>query len=139
MCYNKFGRLQIVLPTTGSSVQRLRSQLFHSSSAQSHANDLLPILECQVAAGKAVASMKVDNGPDWSLSSLSNLLYFMRMWRDSKLDILLLMSNAAQFSAYNNIEHLWSPVSNKLTGLVLPAVLEGDDKAPSNLKIPTDE
>ena len=30
------------------------------------------------------------------------------------------------------IEHAWSPLSNRLTSVKLPAVLEGEEKPPNN-------
>jgi len=72
-----------------------------------------------VKDGKTVAFIKVDNGPDWNLLNITNMLYFGRMWKDSGLDIFGIMSYAAQWSAYNNIEHLWSPMSKKLANEIL--------------------
>ena len=43
------------------------------------------------------------------------------------LDILCVFRYAAQWSAYNNIEHLWSPSSKHLNSVILPSIL-GDDK-----------
>ena len=40
------------------------------------------------------------------------------------------MSYAANYSAYNDIEHLLSPMSKKLSSVILPSILEGDDKEP---------
>ena len=37
--------------------------------------------------------------------------------------------------AYNNIEHLWSPLSNSLTGFIHPAVLLVEDQAPCHQNI----
>ena len=34
-------------------------------------------------------------------------------------------------SAFNPIEHAWSPLSNALTGVTLPAILPGKDKPPN--------
>ena len=102
---------------------------FTSSSGQTHANDILPILTAQVKEGKTVAFVKVDNGSDWSVRSVVNSIYFCRLWKDSGLDILGIVSYAAKYSAYNQIEHLWSPMSKKLSSVILLSVL-GDDVAP---------
>jgi len=58
------------------------------------------------------------------------MLYFRQMWKDSGLDIFGIMSYAAQWSAYNNIEHLWSPMSKKLANAVLPQILEEEQTPP---------
>ena len=56
-----------------------------------------------------------------------NSLYLCHLWRDSGLDILGVVSYAAKYSAYNQIEHLWSPMSKKLSSVILSSVLEGED------------
>ena len=35
----------------------------------------------------------------------------MQLWRDTKLDMPIVMSHAARYSAYNNIKHLWNLLS----------------------------
>ena len=62
--------------------------------------------------------------------NVTNELYFTRLWKDSGLDVLGIVSYAAQWSAYNNIEHLWSPMSKKLASAFLPSVLENQDVPP---------
>ena len=114
MTVDKLGRKHFRRPTYGPAVLKLRAVKFGGSSATTHSNDMLPILSAQVKDGKTIAFIKVDNGPDWSLLNVTNELYFSRLWRDSGLDILGIISYAAQWSAYNNIEHLWSPQSRKL-------------------------
>ena len=131
---DSIGRTHIRRPTTGSTILTLHSQIFHSSTAQSHANDLLPILRADCTKDKSIVMLKVDNDPDWSIASLSNNLYYMRLWRDANLDFLLLQSHAARYSAYNNIEHLWSPVSKRFTSAILPAILNGDNTAPCHFE-----
>ena len=93
------------------------SPKFFSSTSESHVNDSWPIIENQKKSGKIISCLKVHNGMDWSLNSLSDLLYFMWLQRIIKLDTLIVMSHAAGYSAYNNIKHIWSPLSNSLTGL----------------------
>ena len=76
-----------------------------------------------------MAFVKVDNGSDWSVRSV-NSIYLCWLWKDLGLDILGIVSYAAKYSAYNQIEHLWSPMSKKLSSVILPSVLEGDNVAP---------
>ena len=66
----------------------------------------MPILSAQVKDGKTVAFIKVDNGSDWNIHSVVNSLYLFHLQRDSGLDILGVVSYAAKYSAYNQIEHL---------------------------------
>ena len=127
---DKLGRNHFPRLKAGPSQIILRACKFHKSSGLTHVNDLLPILSAQVKDGKGIAFVKVDNGPDWNLSSLVNEVFFCRLWRRANLDILGIVSYAAKWSAYNNIEHLWSPMSKKLANVILPSVLPGDLKPP---------
>ena len=91
----------------------LQATKFKRSLAETHANDILPMLKTQVKDEKSIAFIKVDNGSDWNLHLFINELYFCRLWIDSGLDVLGVVSYAPRYSAYNNIEHLWSPMSKK--------------------------
>ena len=62
-----------------------------------------------------------------------------RLWRDSGLSILGLVSYASRFSAYNDIEHLWSPLSKHLSSVISPSVLEEDLVEPNKQGIEVDE
>jgi len=86
-----------------------------------------------------VLILTVDGGPDWSTNSLVNALFYMRLWRDNNLDVLVATSFAARFSAFNPIEHLWSPLSKKLDGVTFSAVAPGDSKPPSQISGISDE
>jgi len=87
---------------------------------------MLSILTAQVRDGQGIAFLKVDNGPDWNLHSIVNEMFFCRLWKDSGLDILGVLSYDARFSAYSNIEQPWSLMSRLLASVILPSVLEGD-------------
>ena len=113
--------------------------MFGQSSGMTYANDMLPILKQQVRDGKGIAFIKVDNGSDWNLHSLVNIVFMGRLWRDNGLDILGLVSYAARYSAYNDIEHLWSPLSKHLSSVILPSVLEEDLVEPNKQGIEVDE
>ena len=89
--------------------------------------------------GKTAAIIVADNSPDWNPSSLLNAVFYMRLWRDLNLDMLLICSDAAHHSAYNPIEHLWSPLTKKLSSVRLSAVAPGDTKAPCNMALKSDE
>ena len=93
---------------------------FDPSSVQNHVNDLLPMMTAQAKAGKGIAFLKVDNGPDWCLINIVSKIYFYHLSRASSLDILAICSYAARYSSYNNIEHSWSLMSKKLGNVILP-------------------
>ena len=96
-------------------------------------------MKSEVENGVGVVFVKVDNGGDWNLANVVNQIYFCRLWRDSNLDVLGILSYAARFSAYNNIEHFWAPMSKKLSSVILPSVLEGDEDVPYKLGLDDDE
>ena len=72
-----------------------------------------------------MAFLKVDN-----VRSIVNAVYFCRVIKDSKVDILGIVSYAAKHSAFNNIKHLWNPMSKNLSSVILPSVLDGDEDVP---------
>ena len=117
MVKDKLGRHHYLTPHSGPALVSLRASRFHSSNLQAHIDDLQPIVEAGVKKGKTVVILTVDGGPDWSTNSLVNALFYMRFWRDNNLDVLVATSFAARFSAFNPIEHLWSPLSKKLNGV----------------------
>ena len=71
-----------------------------------------------------------DNGPDMNPTSYVNIFYLGRLWRDINLTKLTAITYPAGRSAYNPIEHAWSPLSNRLTSVILPATLDGEDQPP---------
>ena len=55
--------------------------------------------------------------------NMHNILFYWRLFLD--LDMLTVSTYAARYSAYNLIEHLWSPLSNLLAcKLERPKVFE---------------
>ena len=132
---DKLGRNHYLTPHSGPALVSVRASRFHSSNIQAHIDDLQPIVEAGVKQGKTVLILIVDRGPDWS----TNALFYMRLWRDNNLDVLVATSFAARFSAFNPIEHLWSPLSKKLDGVTFSAVAPGDSKPPSQISGISDE
>ena len=126
---DKLGRKHFKIPHTGPAAVFLRASKFHSSTIQSHMNDLKPMVHTAVLEGKTNLIAIVDGGPDWSTASLLNAFFYMRLWRDCDLDLLVVTSFAARYSAYNPIEHLWSPLSKILNSVRLKAI-DGDDQQP---------
>lgn len=49
------------------------------------------------------------------------------------LDMISVFSYAARYSAFNPVEHLWSPLSNHLSGVAFSPCIKGESKAPSQL------
>ena len=55
----------------------LRAVKFSPSTAQTRTNDLLPLRTAQVKDGKGIASLNVDNRPDWNLLSVLTRFTFV--------------------------------------------------------------
>ena len=127
---DSLGRPHFRVPHTGPASICLRSAIFHSSTSEMHTHDLKPIVEAIVQEGRTVITIIADSGPDWNTASLLNSIYYMRLWKSSNLDMLSITSFAARYSAYNPIEHLWSPLSKRLASVRLSPVADGDTKAP---------
>ena len=72
-------RLHLKKTTYGLAALVLRAAKFTSSSGQTHANYLLPILAAQVKEGKMVTFVKVDNGSNWSVRSVINSIYLCHL------------------------------------------------------------
>ena len=120
---DKLGRAHVKFPRTGPVLVYNRNGQFHSQTMEAHANDFLPLLSSAVKAGRSCIVMVVDNGPDMNPTNYVNEYNLGNLWIDSGADMLLVTSYAAGQSAYNMIEHAWSPLSNRLTSVKLPAVL----------------
>ena len=71
-----------------------------------------------------------DGGPDFSPSLVLNHLLLFRLFKKLHLDMLSVSTYAARYSAFNPIEHLWSVMGNKPSGVVFSPTLEGESKPP---------
>ena len=124
-------RLHVNFPRTGRVHVFNRAGKFHSSTIETHANDLFKVVGTDIKAqNKHAVSITCDNGPDWSHKSPLTQLYMGRLWRDLDLDYLVLVSYAPGHSAENMIEHAWAPLGKFLVGVTLPAALPGEDLPP---------
>ena len=132
-CTDKLGRKHYITPHTGPAYVFVRAAKFYSSTSQTHVNDLLPIAQNMALEGRSALTLLVDGGPDWNTGSLLNTLSFFRLWRDADLDMLVVCSYAAKYSAYNPIEHMWSPLSKKLSGVRFSSKAGDDEKPPCQL------
>ena len=89
---------------------------------------MLPLIKsAKKTSEKSFLTIFGDNGPDMSPESYKKIFYFGRLWRDIDLTKLTAITYSSGRSAFNPIEHAWSPVSNKLTGVALPATLKGEE------------
>ena len=66
-----------------------------------------------------------NSGPSFCPTSVLNTIYYNR-FKKLDLDMLAVFTYAPRYSAFNCIEHLWSPLSNKLTGVVFSNIVSGN-------------
>ena len=99
-----------------------------------------PILVTAKEKGKSFVEVIGDNGPDMDPTNYINIFYWGRLWKDINLTRLSRISYPADHSAFNPIEHAWSPLGSKLTSVTLSATLPGEDKPPQKqTDLTTDE
>ena len=96
-----------------------------------HKEDLEQIVDIGRSKGKSILSLVVDDGPDWSLKSLTTFIALGQLWKEKALDALLVMTYAPGLSKYNPIEWQWAPRSRDLSGIILPVCLPGDSEPPA--------
>ena len=117
---------------SGPSHVFLRAQRFHPTTVATPVTDLLKILKPYIELhGTSSFMLLSDGGPDFTPNSVLNIVLFFRLFKDLNLDLLSVSTYAARYSAFNPTEHLWSTLSNKLAGVVLPSKLDGECQPPS--------
>ena len=68
-----------------------------------------------------------------------NSPFYYRQFKELNLDMLSVSTYAARYSAYNPIEHAWSPLSNLLAGVFFSSKMEGDSKPPCQQSLTTEQ
>ena len=67
-----------------------------------------------------------EGGPYWRTKFTPNLINYRRLWKNVKIDLLVMTCYAPGHSRFNPIEHCWALHSKELTGVTLP-ISVGDD------------
>ena len=90
-------------------------------------NDIINELdvEQQVQDGHSLLVLLADGGPDFNVNHVVNEMYYGRLFKQCKLDALLVTSYCPWHSALNPVERLWSPCTRALTSVSIPANLPG--------------
>ncbi|XP_033648119.1 uncharacterized protein LOC117307468 [Asterias rubens] len=124
------GREQFVLPQKDQATIVLRSP--HSPcNIATHMNDIVRLaLKDEVKNGKSLLVLLVDGGADFNVNHTVNEFYYGRLFRECNLDALIVTSYCPGESALNPIERVWSPCTQALTSVYLPATLEGESRPP---------
>ena len=106
-------------PHTGPAFLYVRSSKYNHSSMSTHITDLHEVSKTDMENSSHNSFVLLsDGGPDFSPSSVLNHLFLFRLFKVLHLDMLSVSTYAARYSAFNPIEHLWSVMSNKLSGVV---------------------
>ena len=106
--YDNVGREHMKTPHSGPAQVFLRAQRFNPTTIVTHISDLFEMLT-QPESDKPGLFLMSDGGPDFNPTSVVNILYLYRLFKLLNLDILAAFTYAARYSAFNCIEHLWSP------------------------------
>ena len=125
--HDKIGRGHLKTPHSGSIHLRLRSTKYHGSSIATRVNDLYNIISNNQ---KPALMIHTDGGPDYTPAGVVNTLFYYRLFKELNLDFLSVATYPSRYSAFNPIEHLWSPLSDMLAGAVFSPKLDGDTKPP---------
>ena len=123
MEYDNLGRAHLSTPHSGPSSLFVRSSKYNHSTISTHITDLYLLLKSEIDASTRNSFMFIsDGGPDFNPSSVLNQLFLYRLFKRLGLDFLSVFTYAARYSAFNPIEHLWSVMSNKLSGMLVTYV-----------------
>lgn len=114
---------------SGPTYVAIRSGKHSSSTAESHAKDFNKLLELtefdpitKTSDGniKPVVIFTVDGGPDENPRYQKVIANAIQHFKDFNSDVLIIATNAPGRSAYNRVERRMAPMSNELSGIVLP-------------------
>lgn len=131
LTFDNLGRLHLSTPYSGPARVFVRSSKYDGTTVVSHISDIHKIISSDKdLKEKPVLMLMADGGPDFTPMSVLNTFYFYRLFKALELDILTVFTYAARYSAFNCIEHLWSPLSKKLAGVQFSATVEDQAKPP---------
>ncbi len=123
----------------------MRSQKHNNSSAFSHHQDLLRVLEIFPDAFKTpdglfkpVLVKGTDGGPDENPRFEKNINMGCKTFKELQLDLYIEVTNAPGLSAYNKVERKMFHLSKELTGVVLPPDTYGSHLDSSGKTIDSD-
>ena len=122
------GRVHLQIPNSGSSYLYLSAQRFNPTTVVTHTTNVYNIYkDSGITSLMAIADGGLDFGPNLEL----NALFSYRLFQKLKLDIFSVFLNAAQYSSFNPVEHLWPPLSNHLSEVDFSPCIKGESIAPS--------
>ena len=123
------GREHVVTGRTGEAVIFLAPNSIKPSSIEAHCNDMMTVLEAYPEKKKKKALiMTADDGGDWGIRSEATFFHLGMMMRDAELDFVLLTKYAPGQSRLNPVEHMFAPVTRRLSSVILYPSGGGEDK-----------
>ena len=125
LCPDKRGCEKIKWPKSGPLTVRINPSRVIESTNLMHVNFLSEFL-CKQIVPVYNAVLICDGGPDWSIKGVLNLMSVGYLWRNLKLDTLILQCYAPGHSRFNPIERSWSQLTKWLTSVVLPVDICGE-------------
>ena len=128
--YDGLGRLHLDTPYSGQIQLMIRSHKYNPTTAATHITDLSKILSPYKQV-KSIFMFLADGGSDFNPAHMVNELLNFCLFKKLERDVLAVMTYAARYSAFNPIEHCWSPASNKLASVTFsPLENENNNVAP---------
>ena len=67
-----------------------------------------------------------DGGADFNVNHMTNEWFYMKLFKDLNLDVLVATSYCPGYSAMNPIEHVWGVLTNAAVTVYLPDHLPGE-------------
>ena len=131
MKYDGLERLHLDMPYSGQIHLMIRLHKYNPTTAVTHITDLFKILSPYKQV-KSIFMFLADGAPDFNRAHMVNELFYFRLFKKLEADVLAVMTYTARYSAFNPIEHFWSPASNKLASVTFsPLKNESDNVAPA--------
>ena len=117
---DKMGRQRYRLPEC-IAINVINRGPYIKTTIASHCNDLYPLIQ---QSKKSSVTILSDGGCDFNVNHLTNEWFFMRLFKDLNLDVLLATAHCPGFSARNPIEHVWGVLTNAAIAVYLPDRLQ---------------
>lgn len=92
---------------------------------ETHIGDILQKVRAMVADGKTILVLIVDGGCDYNVNHPAKEVFYGRLFKDARLDGLIVTSYCPGHSSLNPIERLWGQVTKAMTSVYLFDTIEG--------------
>lgn len=124
--YDTIARVHLEIPYLCLVLTKLRVERSLPTLTATHVTDLYKMLN---EINASTISFFIKGGPKFIPNFIINAMFYDRPFKEVNFDLLLVLIDAARYSSFNSIEHLWSPISNRFSSVILSPVVEGESKA----------